>query len=908
MNGGKNIRELIARKNVGTLLVLEWVLFSYVVIGLMISHFLPIPEIVNSFLSLPSWLIIPYFFGSCFRIALRRFRVFSFEVQGTGVFSLLFGMYLLIVAIFLLDLLGLSAILANLYLLVLVVALIYLVHKTYRRTTAEFSIPAGMFRKYVPIVVFCILVSMIPALMKVSVSPFPYGTIETISIPFEQYQPALRFMEFGYLQHYRVYDYVSLGFSSHLFNIDPLSFIWSASFLMMAIYSFGLYFLSYSISKSKSFALLTVFIGSFLNMHLFRDIPLLFKANVFLYVFLPYILYISYKNISRKEYRVKDVILTLVLFIAIAVFYVYLIESNIWSMFAPNNIAYPAEWRSHVWLPTIIVSTTPLLFATAYFSRVFFKKNNFLSDNVIPLLFLPFFCLVFLNSEAIAFIIFIFFFILLFFMVRNKKTHLLLYVFVAFVLVFVLFQHYVVAIDVVNPISSIILPKFAASIDSIPFSARFSWLFDVNLTTIMTALLILGTAVSLLSKRKEDLFIISAFSTALFLYLFPEEFAYRFYREVTILMGFVIAIGIWRIFNVIGKLRKKYVAPIFSALIILLLIPSLMTPIYQRYYQSPLGQPIVNEFEYSASQWVKDNVPENTLLISDYITMQLLSPLSNTMLTTSRSYRVQALNQEEIQTVWKIKDMLSQFISVIYNTTQNQFWRSYKYGIGTIEVQIEPAVENSRNNGTAIKVIEGNTSVVGVIHKFEKVQNWDNATSLYINWRGENSNIKWQVLIAAPNDANWFAFDFSDNFSGWKRIEIQLNAFKKVGSPNWENVSYIAVRSSNAHPGEWILGEIGLIYAEPFNLNKDDFQYLVANIDSTDKRYGEQTNIPWENSNILIVITQRTAQWVRQAGISEIWSPHQGAVDPSYLKFFTESSILELAYSYKDTIYVFKVK
>lgn len=901
------MRELIARKNVSTLLALEWVLFFYVVIGFMISHVLPIPEIVKSLLALPSWLIIPYFFGSCFRIALRRFRVVSFEGQGMGVFSLLFGIYLLIVVSFLLDLLDLSAILVNLYLLVLVVALIYLVHKTYRRTGAEFSIPAGMFRMYVPIVVFCVLVSMIPALMKVSVSPFPYGTIETISIPFEQYQPALRFMEFGYLQHYRVYDYVSLGLSSQLFNIDPLSFIWSASFLMMAIYSFGLYLLSYGISKSKSFALLTVFIGSFLNMNVFRDVPLLFRSAVFLYVFLPFVLYLSYKNLSKKEYRMKDVVLTLMLFSAIAVLYIYLIESNIWSAFVPQNLAYPEEWRSHVWLPTVIVTTAPLLFLTGYLSRIFLKVNNFLADNAFFLMFIPFFCLAFLNSEAIAFILFIFAFIFLFFMVRNKKTRLLPYIFIAFVLAFVLFQHYIFEIVVSNPISSIIFPKFASS-NLISFSTRFDWLFKSNFDLIMTILLILGIVVSIFSKRKENLLIISAFSLALFLYLFPESYAYRFYKEVAVAMSLVLSIGIWRIFSALGKLRKKYFTPIFSALIILLLLPSLITPVYQRYYQSTMGQPIVSECEYYASQWVKENAPENTLLISDYVTMQLMSPLSNTMLPTPRNYRVEALNQEDTQTVWRIKAMLSQSTCVIYNTTQNQFWRPYKYGTGTNDVQIEPAIQNSQNNATTIKVIEGNMSVVGLTHKFENAQNWSNATSIYVNWYGADSNIKWQILIGAPNDTNWFAFDFSDNFSGWKNIEIQLSSFNRVGSPNWENVSYIAVRTFNANPNEWLLGEIGLRYAEPFKLNNDDYQYLIAHMDSTDKRYGEQNNIPWENSSILIVITQRTVQWVRQAGISEIWSPPQGTVDPSYLRFFTESSYLELVYSYNDTIYVFRVK
>ena len=37
-----------------------------------------------------------------------------------------------------------------------------------------FSFKTKMFKKYIPIFVFCILVSMIPALMKTSASPFPY--------------------------------------------------------------------------------------------------------------------------------------------------------------------------------------------------------------------------------------------------------------------------------------------------------------------------------------------------------------------------------------------------------------------------------------------------------------------------------------------------------------------------------------------------------------------------------------------------------------------------------------------------------------------------------------------------------------------------------------------------------------
>ena len=233
-------------------LLIEWGLFFYVVIGFVASDILPIPEVAKSLLSLPVWLIIPYFFGSCFRLVLRRLHIGSFVGLDAGIFSLIFGIYSLIIATFLLDLLGLSWVLVNLYLVVLGFAFAYLMFKTFREPDSGLLIDVAVLKRYLPIIAFCILVSMIPALMKISVPGFPYGTTEVISIPFEQTQPALRFMEYGYLQHPRVYDYVSLGVTSSLYNIDPLSFVWASPFLMMAIFSVGLYFFTFSISRTNA--------------------------------------------------------------------------------------------------------------------------------------------------------------------------------------------------------------------------------------------------------------------------------------------------------------------------------------------------------------------------------------------------------------------------------------------------------------------------------------------------------------------------------------------------------------------------------------------------------------------------------------------------------------------------------
>jgi len=821
------------------------------------------------------------------------------------------GIYSLIVGVFLLDLLGLSVIIQNLYLLFLAIAVIYLIYKTFRKSDNKFSVHGKFPRTDILVIVFCVLVSLIPAAISRSVLPFPYGTIETISIPFEHYQPALRFIEYGYLQHYRLYDYASLAISSQLFNIDSLSFIWSASFLMMAIFSFGLYLFSFSISKNKSFALLTVFVGSFLNMNIFRDVPLLFRANVFLYVFLPFALYLSHKNISRKEYRIRDVISTLILISAIILLFVFLVESNVWLAFAPKDVPYIiGEWRSHVWLPTILLMTVPILFVVGYFSRFLSKRNNFLSDNTPLLLFILFFYLIFLNSEAIAFILFTVAFTLLYFLSKNKSTRLLLYVFIALVFFFVLFQNYIIELNTFNPVSSIILPQFASSLDSISFSSRFSWLFEQNLTPLMNVLLIFGIAMCIVNNKQRNFFVLSAFSLALFLYFFPEVFAYRFFKEVTPLMAYLISFGLWRIFEVLD-LRKRYSKLIFSTLIILLLLPSLIVPVYQRYYHSSLGDHIVSAEEYSVSKWLRENTPVNTLLISDYVTMQLMSPLSNKMLPTPRSYRIEALSQNDKQTIWRIKDMLSTSLSdyPLENVTQNQFWGTYKYKKGTVDIQIEPTIQKSETNATRLRTIEGNMSSVGAIHEFEAQQNWSNASAFYLNWYGGNTTTNWQIFSGAPNDVNWFAFDFTDNFIGWKKITIQLSDFDEVGSPNWGNVTYIAIRSSDANPNNsWLIGEVGLSYTESLNLSYDDFQCLIENMGSTDKRFCEHNGISLDNITVLTVVTSRTVQWVEQSDISEIWSLPQGPVDPNYLKFFNDSSFLELVYSYEDKIYVFKVK
>lgn len=889
-------------------LALEWALFVYVIVGSLISYCLPLPEMAKALMALPVWLIIPYFFGSSISLILSRFKFTLFTGFSVIVFSLLSGIFSLIALTFILDLLGLSFVLSHFYLLLLSASFIYLVVRTFARAGMNFQITNEMFKKFVPILIFCVLVSAIPALMKVSVPGFPYGTIETISIPFEQYQPALRFMDYGYLQHYRVYDFVSLGVCSQIFNIDPLSFIWASPFLMMAVFSFGIYLLAFIITKNNSFSLLAVFFGSFLNMNVFRDAPILFKANVFLYIFLPYLLYLLYLNFSKNEFNKKNDLVLISSVGVITLAYVYLIESDIWTFFVPQNLAYPLEWRSHIWLSLIVVSMIPVILLIVVLSKKYGKRP---SSNLV-LFFIPLSLLAFLNSEAYAFILFIGGFLVFVFIKnsKNNKVTLLLFIFILSVFLYALFQHFIFEFPLTNPISSMLMPKYSSSSEILPFSTRFSWLFSVNLSLPLILLLILGVVSSVLSRRRTFLFIVSVFALAFFLYLFPEVFAYRFFREVSVTMALVFAAGVWHLFKIINS-KNRNNDLLFAMVIMILLIPSLIAPVYGRYNTGTLGQPIIDDYEYNASIWLRENTSQSALLVSDYETMQLLGPLSNKLLPTDRNMVVEGLLPDNIATVWQIKNMFSSS-SVncsLEGSNNSPYWLAYGFGKGSISVSSSNSSLEFAGTSIKLAVMEGDKATAGVIHKFSTKQDWSNASGIYFYWYGQNTNATWQVCVSAPDDLNWFAYNFKDDFTGLQKIYVGFGSFGKVGNPSWNDVSYIAIRTSNATPNNWYLGDIGLNYISgSINLNQEDITYLKTHISSTDNRYAEVTGINMQNNPVYIVLSPRTVDWIRQNGISGVLKPSASEVSPLYLQMFENNPNLELVYNCQNQIYIFQVK
>jgi hypothetical protein len=370
-------------------------------------------------------------------------------------------------------------------------------------------------------------------------------------------------------------------------------------------------------------------------------------------------------------------------------------------------------------------------------------------------------------------------------------------------------------------------------------------------------------------------------------------------------MGIVMAIGVWSIYAQLSNSKKRYSTLIFSVVLVVLLIPGLIAPVYTRYYQSSMGQSIVSSSEFATAQWLKQNTPENTIIVSDFETIELLGTLANKMLPIDRNFMVEGLNNASQQTLWQIKSMFSR--NYVNYTLENQndpaFWRNYGFGKGSREVSSQLEVDNDK----VVSVVEGNKSTVGLIHKYSVKQNWSDANGLYLTWCGQNTGETWQICVAAADDSNWFAYSFKDDFTGWANVSMPFTSFTKVGSPDWSTVSYIAIRTSDASPNSWHFSDIGLSYLTSLNINTEQISYLKTHVTSTEQRYSEKTGLSLDNVTILFVVNSRTIQWINQDGITQPVTLLKEPLDPDYLELIRETACLEEIYSVNNDIYVFKV-
>jgi len=664
---------------------IEVILFFYLIVIGITSHLLCIPEAVKAFLALPSFLVLPWLFGnSLLYISERLFhRAPQRSVWAHFIFSWLIGVFSLSVLSAMLQFFKQSAILANLHILVLLFITLSLVYKSFLQKSKErYQVIISRYSHNLRVdLLLCISIGLIPALIArihVPFGFFGYGYM----LPTIINQPALRMIEHGYMDlSLRWPEYLLTALSCMIFNCEPMSFNWSLPFLLAPLYSIGLYLLSYKLFKNRMLSLLTALFGPFINVGTtyrtlffgqFIENP---RSNTILYSIFPLTLLLTQEKISDKYYKIRDVIVSL---FTLTVFWMaqYILVESAW--FRAQALGLPRGYRLQVIRP-IAMLIAPL---AGSLIPEFFLANEFSKANFTQLLLIALVFQIFHEKECLLFILTLLLYILLIQLSKKKAvliieilnrkrmfnlSRLAFYMVIISAFLFIFLQW----INVLNIYSSNLLssllwsPLGSAELRN-TFIVKRLWFEDAN-SPIILALLIVGLFHILLSKDRKKLLILTMFSLTLLIYFLPDFWTYRAYKEFSPFMAIVLAISVCSIYELIFRTLNwlnrtninKYLAPLALALMLSIIIPTLVFPVYTRFsftYSNQQYYTCIADYEYQAALWLKENTPENTKIISDYRTMVLIIPLSNKIWLTDRQMNVLSLPDEDRQLVSYIKN------------------------------------------------------------------------------------------------------------------------------------------------------------------------------------------------------------------------------------------------------------
>jgi hypothetical protein len=160
------------------------------------------------------------------------------------------------------------------------------------------------------------------------------------------------------------------------------------------------------------------------------------------------------------------------------------------------------------------------------------------------------------------------------------------------------------------------------------------------------------------------------FSLTLLVYFFPDRYTLRAYKELSPFMALVIANSVYHIGRLAVKASDYFsrrhikrlppvLSPIYLGLTLILVIPSLVFPVYNRFSFKPPGSQyysLMADYEYEIAEWLEDHVAENVTIISDYRTMATITPLANKIWTTDKAMNVQDLTEEDQKKITHIKE------------------------------------------------------------------------------------------------------------------------------------------------------------------------------------------------------------------------------------------------------------
>lgn len=630
-------------------LTIDEIAFLYTVAMGALLHSVKIPEVVASFLVLPSLLIVPCLFGKTiltmlrFLSGVRMFKSLSKAFVNIGVsdavsaytISWMLGSYLMATALLVLTLLHLPTIVESFPTLVLILIVFNLTYERYKGCQnhicrqLEAQLNNVKFYSY-------LIVAMLIAFIGIGITKmfFPFPSIVGrcyFLLPW-QVQGAYRIVENGYFAGVRFPDPLFTALSFSLFNVEPLNLLWSASFILAATYTLGIFLLSYRISKSLEIALLSGLFGVFiLSAGPIRpSFFITLNSNAIMRAIFPFALYAIYEKMVTDKYRPENVTKTIVL-----------LGLSLICIFFTVRKVYLLNWTTE---GTLFFESATLPIFMIVIPLMGVSLSFLLRDKSTRGLFV----LVFLCStifffmhmdEGLIYTSVMVFFIIIYKLVKGRFGRPLILVLALATFVFVGLQWLNVwNIYSTNLISSFWSPetKLIRPIDV--FDIKRADL-ESGYGDIILYLAILGCVFALTSKKKEDKMMTGMFLLTTSVFFLPEYQAIRVSSQVFPFMAYVLAVAFYSIHRMIvsfNEIKRSSLNKVVSALITVIMlaaiIPPLIAPVYEISFRlsspkDPFSYNSIAEYEYEAADWIKRNLSETTILMSDYRTTLIMNSL-----------------------------------------------------------------------------------------------------------------------------------------------------------------------------------------------------------------------------------------------------------------------------------------
>ncbi|OQX21930.1 MAG: hypothetical protein BWK75_02050 [Candidatus Altiarchaeales archaeon A3] len=624
-------------------LTLDSIALLYILIVGGLCHILPIPEIVKGFLALPALLIFYYLFGKCVLDGTSKtlnnyifwLKLKKSDLISQFIFFWLFGYFIVTFLLYLLNTISTllvyefkiffiqDNILKYIFLYFFLFILFYKILKHlgygYSNENRYDDLLKNISNEGInsKTLLFFILFSMTMVSFSKMFIPFPYIGELYISVAEDECSSS-RLLNDGYLAlgtRYVILQFNSIG---HVFfGIEILTLNWVVPYLLFFILMFGIYMLSYSISKNKFISLFGSVSGSLFAATII-DIPgvALVKGNMLYVVLLPLILFFINRNFcfTKTDTLKKD------LHSLIIIGCVFVLISFFSLIYVPPifELSTYQILLKYLFLLTLILIL--VLFGTFYKKEVMFT-----------FLIILFICFTFHSQEFILFfgIIFLYLFGLIIIKSNSPYGHYFIIFMIFLSLLFFSVQYF----SIINFTDAQYFTKEIYSnmgMDSYNFTYKLNRIEEKSNSIIWLFAIIASIFILIYGQKKymqKNILIIFMSYSIVLVYFLPESATIRIEKFMCPFIGFLVG---WGIFHISKFFNQKYIYFFAIFFIICMLFATSFSLVYE-FAKPPMGYTYYPKFayyEYESCSWMRTNIPENTILVTDRFSYFTMAPLS----------------------------------------------------------------------------------------------------------------------------------------------------------------------------------------------------------------------------------------------------------------------------------------